>query len=139
MFNINTSVRLLLDAEKIKASRHLTNDEKIELLSAMRDSVAVIPNLPKHALAVRQSLCRMVQDETKTDDDRAGPAVAKAQKQGRKAKGVKEQTQVDTRRAEESPEASKGSSEGVIEQTEDSRRADTEGTAPPETSASPEA
>lgn len=127
MFNITNSVRLLLDAEQIKASRHLANDEKITLLVALRDSVNVMPGLPAHMLAVRQSLGRMVEDETK-DNERA-PAKPAPAKQGRKAKGVKEPAEVASGRTEEATEAAPRPTEGVSGEAEDAGRADNSGSA----------
>lgn len=115
MFNIASSVQLLVAAEKINNSRNLTDAEKLVLLRAIADSImAEMPGCPEHAKIVRASIERMGRNERARE----------AAKQGRQAEGQQDEAPVAEGRAEEGSEAPEGSPEGVSEQAEDAGRAD---------------
>ena len=116
MFNITNSVQTLMNAESVRDSKLLNDDERRILLCAIRDSVTVMPGLPDHSLLVRQAIERMIDSERQ----RSGTAA----KQGRKAQGVEESTELAARGTEESTEAATRAPEGGEEPTEDAGRAD---------------
>lgn len=110
MHNIITTVQLISAAEKVNNSRNLTDAEKIELLTAIRESALPgLPGTPSHVKIVAASIERMMTNERARE----------AQKQGRKTEGVEESTEVVAGRAEEGAEASEGSTEGVAQQAKD--------------------
>lgn len=117
--NIETALRTLSAAEKVNASRNLTDEDKLFLLKALQDSLmANMPGAPEHLKIIAASITRMGNNE------RANVAARAAKEQGRKAEGVQEPATVDQGRAEEGAEAPSRSTEGVEEQAEDAGRAD---------------
>jgi hypothetical protein len=113
MFNIESSVRLLMTAEKINNSRNLTDAEKLHLLQQLQDSIMVeMPGCPEHAKIIHASIDRMTRNERDS-------LAKRAEEQGRKAKGVEKQAQVDIGRAEEAAQEVPRTPEGVTEPAQD--------------------
>lgn len=110
MFHITTSLATIAAGEKIISSNNLTDDEKTILLKALLETIATdLASLPAHATVAGNALSRMIAN----DDRRNHAPGAKAQKQGRKAKGIEDSAQVDAGRLEEGPEAPSGQAEGI--------------------------
>lgn len=126
MFNITTSIGLLVSAEQVKASASLSSEEKTTLFSCLQENVTALPILPKHAAVVNAAIQRLIDDETK-DNDRRDASARKATKQRRKTKRVEKPTEVASGRAEEGSEAPGGKAEGVEDEAEDTGRAAEEG------------
>lgn len=112
MFNITDTVQLLLAAEKVKASKHLTDAERLDLLIALRDTVPEMVGIPAAASLVRNSLCRMIEDERPN-------TYASNKAKGRKAQGGEKPTSVATGRTEEETEATEGETSGSEEPAQD--------------------
>lgn len=108
MFHITTSLDAIAYAEKISISAILTEEEKSILLTTLLDTIAVdLACLPPHAKVASAAISRMIDNE-----QRNPTSGTKAQKQGRKAKGIEDSAQVDAGRPEEGPEAPEGKTEG---------------------------
>lgn len=110
MFNITSSVQILRDAETIKASTGLTDNEKDQLLGELRNTVPdMMVGIPSHARLVRDAISRMI-DNGRRD---AGQPAVQTQKQGGKTKGFQKPTEVVAGRTQETAEAPKGPTSGV--------------------------
>ena len=118
MFHINTSLGAISAAETIASSLRLLDEEKIILLEALRETIATdLACLPAHAKVVNNAISRILLDY----DRHSTPGNPKAQKQGRKAKGIEDAPSVAAEGTEEGPEAPSGPTEGVERPAEDPR------------------
>lgn len=116
MLNIESTVRLYACAEKINASRNLTDAEKLVLFTEIQGCLlTTMPGCPESVRIVHASIERMGANERTR---------LAAKEQGRKAEGREEPSEVGAGRVEESPEAPEGPTEGVQEPTEDAGRVD---------------
>jgi DNA replication initiation complex subunit (GINS family) len=109
VFNIDTALSKLTAAETVLSSSILSDEDKSALLAAICDSLLAdhhgIPEFAKIICAsIKQSDPYVV---------RRDPGKPATQKQGRKAKGGKEPTEVASGPTKEGPEEAEGPTEGV--------------------------
>jgi hypothetical protein len=110
MYSINDVVRSALDANAIATCELFTDEDRLSLLSAIRDSIPTgIAGIPYHAEIIRSAISRRIDEHTTSS---AAGTVPQAQKQGRKTKRVEKPTEVDAGATTQEAEGEAGETQG---------------------------